>query len=129
MSLIVWHQAISQARSRRELLAVMRDYVARWSPEEWARIPRSCRPERIKDLDDIQHWFRCLADEWVGGGAVSAEADAIRDLLALFMSAADRARELQMSTPAEDPQLDMLARGAMYRPGTPASSGRGLGGE
>lgn len=126
MSLIVWHQAISAARTRRELLTAMRDYIASLSPEEWARIPRNCRPSRIKDLDDIHHWFSCLADEWVGGGAVSTDAEAIRDLLVLFMSAADRAHELQMSTPSED-SLESLPRAAAQGAGVPASSGPGGG--
>ena len=41
------------ATSEAEVVAVVRDYVAEWRPEELARVPRVCRPAKIRDGEDI----------------------------------------------------------------------------
>lgn len=41
------------AASETEVVRVVRDFLAEWRPEELARVPRVCRPGKIRDGEDI----------------------------------------------------------------------------
>lgn len=56
-----WRNVLAEAASQDEVLAVVRDYLALWSPEEIARLPAECRPGRMKDDVDVSRWAYCLA--------------------------------------------------------------------
>lgn len=48
-----WLGLILASSSEDEVAATARDYLATWSPEEISRLPRDCRPWRIRDGDDV----------------------------------------------------------------------------
>lgn len=90
----IWHQRIVEARTWKELLDAAREYLASLSPHEWASIPRNCRPDRIKGIDDLEFWHRRLAEEYLEVAATSQATDMHRAMLAFFTAAAERAGEL-----------------------------------
>ena len=51
-----WRSVIQAAANEDELVGVMRDWLACWSPEEIARLPVECRPGRVRDAVDIGRW-------------------------------------------------------------------------
>lgn len=48
-----WLSLILASSSAAEVAATARDYLANWSPDEIAMLPRDCRPGRIRDGVDI----------------------------------------------------------------------------
>jgi hypothetical protein len=90
----IWHQRIVDAGTWKELLDAAREYLASLTPHEWASIPRNCRPDRIKGIDDLEFWHRRLAEEYLELAATAQTTDMHRAMLAFFTAAAERAGEL-----------------------------------
>lgn len=90
----MWHRRIVAARTWKELLDAAREYLASLTPHEWASIPRGCRPDRIKGIDDLEFWHRRLAEEYLELAATAQTTDTHRAMLAFFTAAAERAGEL-----------------------------------
>jgi len=98
----VWHHQINEARGWEDLIQIARDYIASLSPAEWSSVPRACRPERIKGIDDISFWHRRLADEYVCIAKTTQGNDTLRDMLAFFTTAAERSSEMVGSALSPD---------------------------
>ena|SRR5688572_10519129 len=113
-----WYEQITRARSWGELLEVARSYLASLSPHEWSSVPDRCRPDRIKGIDDLQHWQKCLAHEYLEVAAADHASEIHREMLAFFTAAAERASEMvgSASPPGEEATNDHL-------PATPSSRG------
>ena len=90
----VWYEQITQVRSWHELLEVARTYLSSLSPQEWASVPASCRPDRIKGIDDLDHWQQCLANAYLEVAADDSATETHREMLAFFTAAAERAAEM-----------------------------------
>jgi hypothetical protein len=43
---LAWFDLLASASTPAEVVNVARDYLATWTPEEIARLPRACRPPR-----------------------------------------------------------------------------------
>jgi hypothetical protein len=48
-----WIGQIENARSIADVVSIVRDYIALWSPEEIAALPPSVRPGRVRDESDV----------------------------------------------------------------------------
>ena len=48
-----WAAALASARSEREVVSVVKDFLSQWSPAEIASLPEDCRPGRIGGADDV----------------------------------------------------------------------------
>jgi hypothetical protein len=48
-----WIGQIENAHSTDEVVAIVRDYIALWSPEEIAALPVPVRPGRVRDEADV----------------------------------------------------------------------------
>jgi len=109
----VWHHQINEARCSEDLVQIARDYIASLSPTEWSSVPRACRPERIKGIDDLSHWHYRLADEYLGIASTTHGYETLRDMLAFFTTASERASEMcdSMMSPNEDARRDNPRRG------------------
>lgn len=46
-------ESLRAATSEQEVVRLAQDYLALWSPEELASIPRHCRPGHVRDAEDI----------------------------------------------------------------------------
>ncbi|MEP7260296.1 MAG: hypothetical protein ABI669_03835 [Usitatibacter sp.] len=76
------------------MIQIARDYLASLSPAEWSSVPRACRPERIKEIDDLSFWHRRLADEYLGIASTTQGNEMLRDMLAFFAAAAQRSTQI-----------------------------------
>ena len=46
-------EALRAASSEQDLVRLAQDYIALWTPEELASIPRNCRPGHVRDGEDL----------------------------------------------------------------------------
>lgn len=83
--LLSWLQQIDAAKSPSEVVAVARDYLASWTPEELARLPVQCRPGRVKDDQDIDQLLHVNLVEEYGRNRLSGEALAALQRLTSFI--------------------------------------------
>ncbi|MEO7743502.1 MAG: hypothetical protein ABIR98_11245 [Usitatibacter sp.] len=71
-----WLQQLDASESPSQVVAITRDYLATWSPDEIAQLPMRCRPGRVKDEHDIAQLHVCLVEEYgrdrLAGDALSA---------------------------------------------------------
>ena len=98
------HQRIARADSPDELLGTTREYLASWQPEMLGKVPEECRPTRVKGIDDLYFWRDRLVDAYCSGAVRTDNDSLIRDLLAFFAAASDRAQGMKqpfdpMTTP------------------------------
>src|SRR5258706_13211134 len=54
-------QRLAQARSEREIVRIVRDYVSEWTPADLSKLPAPCRPPKINDGIDICGFAYVLA--------------------------------------------------------------------
>ena len=58
-----WLSQIETARSTRDLVAALRDFLGSLTQEELGELPQACRPENISTAAEIQEWAVTLARE------------------------------------------------------------------
>ena len=58
-----WLSQIEGARSTRDLVGVLRDFLGSLSPEQMRELPEACRAESISTAAEIQEWAVTLARE------------------------------------------------------------------
>jgi len=89
-----WIGQIENAHSAPDVVAIVRDYIALWSPEEIAALPAAVRPGRVRDEADIADLHDRLVEAY---RTTRASGDALATLQRLtgFMArAAIRIAEL-----------------------------------
>ena len=89
-----WLKKVRRAADERELVGLARDYLAGWYHGDLAEIPEECRPTRVKDIEDIHYWSTRLAESFCEAAAHAGRIEAHREMLAFFMEAAERARNV-----------------------------------
>ena len=93
--MLSWLQQIDAAKSPFEVVAVTRDYLASWTPDELSRLPAACRPGRVKDEQDIDQLHVCLVEEY-GRNRLKDEAlAALQKLTSFIVRASVRIAQLQ----------------------------------
>jgi hypothetical protein len=93
---------IQQSGNEMDLLAVARDFVDGWEPEELALIPERARPQRIKGVDDLAYWHQRLVECYCGMALRDAESEKVREMLHFFACAIQRAAELEGIPPISE---------------------------
>jgi hypothetical protein len=87
-----WQDAVRAADTEDDVLDLVRDFLAQFSPEEVAQLPHDCRPAKIIDARDVTEYAFELArnrcDE-AGDGA-----DVLHRLSAFFTDANERLAEI-----------------------------------
>ncbi len=67
-----WQQRLNTATSEREVLSIVREYVATLSEGDIARLPEPCQPRRFESADDISAFALALSrHHCVGDGATA----------------------------------------------------------
>jgi hypothetical protein len=90
-----WRNVIRESSREDEVVELVRDHMARWTPEEIARLPEDCRPGRIRDADDVSQWAFTLASSHCAG-VVRGEDEKLLDRMLEFVThAAVRLAELR----------------------------------
>lgn len=79
-------ELIAQAKTLDEIVAATGQYLARWSAESLALIPRRCRPHWIGSAEDIEMYAGQLQTECArreaSGSPISDELGLMRDFFA-----------------------------------------------
>ena len=82
-----WRNLILASTQEEEVVGLVRDHMARWSPEEIARLPEECRPQRIRDAEDISRWAFELASTHCAQ-SLTADEDGLLDRMLEFVTQA-----------------------------------------
>jgi hypothetical protein len=90
-----WHLMMDEAMSLDMVIALARDYLACWGPEDLALIPEKARPKAVKGTDDLAYWHQRLVDCYCTGSAKSRECEQVRNMLHFFACALQKAAELR----------------------------------
>jgi hypothetical protein len=59
-----WYGQIQAAPTIADVVAIVRDYIALWSPEEMAMLPVAARPGRVRDAADVIELHEKLVEEY-----------------------------------------------------------------
>jgi hypothetical protein len=93
---------IDEAASLDMVLALARDYLGCWTPDDLALIPEHARPTRVKGTDDLAFWHQRLVDCYCTGSAKSRECEQVRNMLHFFACALQKAAELRGVPPISE---------------------------
>lgn len=97
-----WHHELLQPLNERGLVSLANDFLASWTPADVAVLPQACRPPRMRTLEDLHYWRHVLADAYCGGEVHGHDIEPFRRMLSFFISASDRAREIQAAREARE---------------------------
>lgn len=79
-------ELVAQAKTLDEVVGATGQYLARWSPESLALIPRRCRPHWVGSAEDIEMYAGQLQTECArreaSDSAVAPELELMRDFFA-----------------------------------------------
>jgi hypothetical protein len=92
-----WFQQLDKASHVAEVVDIARDYLATWTPEEVALLPRTCRPGRVRDPADIEEMHACAVDAYRGTRASGEELKALQLLTSFLVRASMRLVQLRAS--------------------------------
>jgi len=95
--MITWYRHIDEARSVEQVVAVTRDFLASWTPQEVARLPIACRPTRIRDESDVLDLHDRLVDEYRTTRSSGDELTALQLITGVMVRASLRLAELNGS--------------------------------
>lgn len=114
--MISWFDQLEDATTVAGAVAIARDYIAMWSPEEIALLPPAVRPGRLRDEADIAELHERLVDEYRATRASGEPLSALQRLMGFFARASVRIAQLSPS-----------ARGTESDEGIPAAENRAAG--
>ena len=108
-----WLGAVESATGGKDVVGIVRAYLASWSAEDMASIPEACRPGAVTALDEIVDRAYTLARahlESVGRG----EENITLDRIATFMTAAAR-RVVALASPTPRPTMTLFIQHQLER--------------
>jgi hypothetical protein len=68
LSQLGWHGRLNEAVSEEDVVAIARDYMALWSPEELGELPADLRPGKLVDGDDVNGFALALVQAQMARG-------------------------------------------------------------
>jgi hypothetical protein len=89
-----WLSLILASSSEAEVASTARDYLATWTPEEIAQLPRDCRPGRIRDGEDIGN----LAFRLARAHCFNDEDEVLEKMMVFFTHASTRIAQLEAAS-------------------------------
>ena len=93
-TMVTWYRLLDNAKHPLEVVAVARDYLATWTPEEIARLPVDVRPAKLRDERDIEELHSRLVDQYRNTPATGLALDALQRLTTFMVRATIRVSEL-----------------------------------
>ena len=90
---------LSQCHTEQGLASWINDSLAEWSFHDLAALHELCRPQRVRDAQDIAHWHRVLTESYCAGGVLRPNPDVHQRMMDLFAAAHARATQLGLSSP------------------------------
>ena len=93
--MISWLHQLERATTLDEVVAIARDYLATWTPEEIARLPRDCRPGRLREPEDVEELHSCAVDAYRTTRASGDELTTLQLLTSFIVRASQRIASLR----------------------------------
>jgi hypothetical protein len=60
--IVTWETQLQRAYTAEDVLAIVKDFLATWSPSEVGAMPEHLRPGRLRDSDDVALYaFRLMS--------------------------------------------------------------------
>jgi hypothetical protein len=111
-----WLAQMDRTTSLEEVVAIVRDYFAMWTPDEIASLPRACQPGRLRDAEQIEELNRCAVEAFRNTRASGPKLEALQRLTAIVGRACLRIAHLrgaqeQSSEARPNPATSADARG------------------
>jgi hypothetical protein len=104
--MVTWYRLLDNARSPFEVVAVARDYLATWSPEELSSLPTNVRPGKLRDERDIEELHSLLVETFRDSKASGPALAALQRLTSVMVRATIRISELSDASPGSEPAGD-----------------------
>jgi len=92
---LYWSRQIDAATSAMEVVAIARDYLATWTPKDLAKLPRECRPGRVKSPGDIEQLHASLVEEYRQDRLAGEELSALQRLTSFIVRASVRLAQFE----------------------------------
>jgi len=89
-----WFRQLDDARTTDQVIAIARDYFASWTPEELGRLPRDCRPGRMKSERDLEDLHVCVVEEFGRSEATGDDLATLQRLTSFVVRASVRSAQL-----------------------------------
>lgn len=92
--MVTWYRLLDNATNSLEVVAIARDYLATWTPDEIARLPAAVRPGKLRDERDIEDLHSTLVAEYRDTVATGPALEALQRLTTFMVRATIRIAEL-----------------------------------
>jgi len=102
-TMVTWYRLLDNARNSLEVVAIARDYLATWTPEEIARLPAVARPGKLRDERDMEDLHSILVEQYRSTVATGPALDALQRLTTFMVRAMIRISELSGPKPTNEP--------------------------
>ena len=99
--MLSWYQQLDKAVDAAEVVAIARDYLATWTPEEISCLPQECRPGRIRAPADLVELHECAVEAFRSTRDGGAELKALHLLTSFLVHANLRLVHLNAEGPDE----------------------------
>ena len=93
--MLAWFRQLNSARSVVELIKVVREFLATWSPTDLARLPEHCRPDRMKTEQDLEDLHTRLVETFRTSAATGEDLAMLQRMTSFVVRAAVRLSELR----------------------------------
>jgi hypothetical protein len=98
-----WFDQLAATSTPEDVARVARDFVATWTPQELAQLPRSCRPGSLKFPEEVVDYAFTLVRTHVDGQSENA---AISRMATFFAEASWRVAAAMSAREAEEAHND-----------------------
>jgi hypothetical protein len=102
MAMISWFAQLENARTATAVVAIVRDYLALWSPEEIVLLPPDVRPGRLRDAADVADLHARLVEEYRKTRASGDALAALQRLTGFFARASVRIAQVGDAAPGDE---------------------------
>lgn len=101
--MLTWYRLLDGARNSLEVVAIARDYLATWSPEEFSQLPTNVRPGKLRDERDIEQLHSLLVEAYRDTQATGSQLAALQRLTSFMVRATIRISELSNPASSGEP--------------------------
>ena len=95
-----WHEELAAAATEKDVVNVVRDYVALLTSDDVAAMPRESRPGLIATAGEIAEWAVKLVREQLALVAASEGVEVMRDMCEFFAAAAAKVTKIRIASVA-----------------------------
>ena len=92
-----WRQELDAATSEKDVLDVVRDYVALLTHDELELVPAGSRPNLVRTAEDLAGWAVNLVRTQLAMIAQSEGIEVMREMSEFFAAAAAKITEIQIT--------------------------------